>query len=204
MTAASVAGYLLAQSWRMPHLEAIAAPFPGLYRHPAAGVSYARATLERFGTFADDVLAGEDTLFNDRLRDAGVPIVWAPEVVTEHLYPQRPLAMLAEEHRRGRLRGSLHGGSRWRWRVAYGARAALEPLLAAIRATDPRSPVEVRSATSVGLLMVAGTVMRIAGILRGGHRVGSGAKRFATRRHRRLLGRADAPPEQGPAARPGV
>lgn len=186
---ASVAAYLLAQSWRMPHLPRIAAPFPRLYRSPAAGASYGRRVLECHGPFEESLLAGEDTLFNDRLRDAGLPIAWAPDVVTEHFYPETVPAMLAEEYRRGRLRGSLHGGGRRRWRAVYAARASIEPFLALVRATDRSSALGPQRPGPLAALLLGGTLLRVAGILRAGRAAGPGAARFADLRHRRLVAR---------------
>jgi GT2 family glycosyltransferase len=185
-TPASVASYLLTHSWRMPHLPWIAAPFSRLYRAPAAGVSYARPLLERFGPFAESLAAGEDTLLNDRLRQAGVELLWAPEVVTEHGYPTGAREMLAEQYQRGRLRGSLHGGP-LRWRLAYALRTLLEPPLAAVRAARAPGVIPRGRGLSTAALLLAGTAVRVAGILRAGRPAGPGAGEFAALRHRRLV-----------------
>lgn len=64
------------------------------------GVSYARALFERFGTFREDLRAGEDTEFHQRLSGQ-VPIAWAPEVRTAHRHPRRLSALWADQFRRG-------------------------------------------------------------------------------------------------------
>jgi hypothetical protein len=187
-TPASVASYLLTHSWRMPHLRHVGAPFARLHHRPTPGVSYSRKLLDRPAPFSEDLLAGEDTLLNDRLQDDGVEVVWAPEVITTHSYPTGVVDMLSDQYRRGRLRGSLHGGHIG-WRIAYAARSGLEPLLAGVRAAHPASPLGRRRAGRVAALLAVAALVRVVGILRAGYPAGSGAGEFREQRHRRLLGR---------------
>ena len=65
------------------------------------GVSYARTLFDRFGRFPDDLRAGEDTAFNQRLAAAGIAIEWAPEVCTHHRNPRHLAPLLADQYRRG-------------------------------------------------------------------------------------------------------
>ncbi len=64
------------------------------------GVSYARTLFDRFGLFREDLRAGEDSEFNDRVRER-IPIAWAPEVRSAHLYPTTFLALLRDQYARG-------------------------------------------------------------------------------------------------------
>lgn len=81
-----------------------AARMPGT--PPAArllyGGSYARHLFARLGGFREDVEGGEDSDFNRRLAEAGIPLHWAPGVRTAHDHPRRLGALLADHHRRGR------------------------------------------------------------------------------------------------------
>ena len=67
------------------------------------GVSYARTLFDRFGTFREDLRAGEDTDFNGRLTGA-VAVQWAPEVRTSHRHPTSLPALLGDQYRRGARR----------------------------------------------------------------------------------------------------
>ena len=66
-----LASHLLQNSFRLAGIEVS----PLLW----SGLSYAREVLERHGPFPDALSFGEDIAFNDRLFDAGVEIVLAPE-----------------------------------------------------------------------------------------------------------------------------
>lgn len=74
--------------------------------HALYGLSYDRRLFERYGLFADDLRAGEDTEFNARLI-ADHPIVKAPDVRTAHRYPTTLTALFADAFRRGRLQATM-------------------------------------------------------------------------------------------------
>jgi hypothetical protein len=65
------------------------------------GLSYARPLFERFGVFRTDLHPGEDTEFNQRLSDAGVPMTFSPEVRTIHRYATAPLELVRDQFSRG-------------------------------------------------------------------------------------------------------
>lgn len=67
------------------------------------GLSYDRALFERFGTFREDLRAGEDTEFNARFADV-VPVTFAPDVSTAHRNPRAVRELLCDAYRRGRRR----------------------------------------------------------------------------------------------------
>jgi glycosyltransferase involved in cell wall biosynthesis len=64
------------------------------------GLSYARSLFDRLGGFREDLRQGEDSDFNHRLR--AEDIAWAPDVVTGHRHPSRPLPLLRDQYARGR------------------------------------------------------------------------------------------------------
>lgn len=69
---------------------------------PAAhGLSFPRAVLDRVGPFPDDVRVAEDTAMVERLHEAGVPIWFAPTIVTAHHAPRTPRALVADRYARG-------------------------------------------------------------------------------------------------------
>jgi hypothetical protein len=203
---ASLASYLAQHSWRMPHLERPAAAFSALHRRPpapVAGVSYARWALERYGPFLETLHVGEDSALNDRLSDAGIEFVWAPEVVTEHAFPTTVRAMLRDGYRRGRSRGSLQGGPLWR--VAFAARAAIEPAISLARASRRGSPVARRRLPALAPFVVAGAAAAAVGILRAGRPLSPAARRYGAQQRHRLaerwqLARRDETPRGEPAA----
>lgn len=154
---AAIASYLLQHSYRMPHAE------PASFQ--LEGASYARAVLERHGPFSEELELGEDTALNARLVLAGVDIAWVPEVVTANSYPTSMLALLKDQLRRGRLRGSLT--AELPWRVLSILQIFAEAGVALVRSARPRSgigTVELALAAPValaGALAAAiGTVMR--------------------------------------------
>ena len=98
---AALASHLLQHSTRMPHLD----PAPEL----RFGVSYARGLLAEHGPFPEGQEGEEDVILNARLLAAAVPIAWAPEVLTEHLYPRSATGLLVDQLRRGRLRHANRG-----------------------------------------------------------------------------------------------
>ena len=72
------------------------------------GLSYDRRLFARYGRFAEDLRAGEDTDFNARVLEVH-PIVKAPDVRTAHRYPTTPAAMARDAARRGRLQATMLG-----------------------------------------------------------------------------------------------
>jgi glycosyltransferase involved in cell wall biosynthesis len=132
------------------------------------GVSYARELLARYGGFAEDLAAGEDTAFNRRLAEGGVPIEWAPEVRTRHRNPRRLGELIGDHYRRGARSAAA-------WAMVAGgpsprqvARNALARLPASLRiAWRAAAPGERRwIATAVPLLPLV-AVAYAAGALRG-------------------------------------
>jgi len=91
------------------------------------GLSYQRTLFDRFGLFREDLQAGEDSEFNDRLAGR-VPICWAPEVSIAHRDPTGFFACLGDQYARGarmvRVRRQLSDG-RWRFAVARDALARM-------------------------------------------------------------------------------
>jgi glycosyltransferase involved in cell wall biosynthesis len=68
------------------------------------GVSYSRDTLLSVGPFDAGMPHGEDAVYNARLIERGIPIVWEPGIVTAHRGPERLRDALPELYRRGRGR----------------------------------------------------------------------------------------------------
>lgn len=68
------------------------------------GVSYSRDTLLAAGPFDSTIVNGEDSVYNDRLVDLGVSILWAPQVVTVHWGTERLRDALRDGYQRGRRR----------------------------------------------------------------------------------------------------
>lgn len=54
-------------------------------RGPLFHLSYTRAVLEQHGTFPDDTVAGEDTVYNDRLVAAGMRVRYDAAIRVEHI-----------------------------------------------------------------------------------------------------------------------
>jgi glycosyltransferase involved in cell wall biosynthesis len=100
------------------------------------GLSYERLLFERFGLFAEDLRAGEDTEFNARFRGK-VVIVRAPDVRTAHRYPTTTAALLRDAYRRGRLQAAMLGrieetrpqGARVAGRAALNVFSSIRPVL---------------------------------------------------------------------------
>lgn len=155
-TPSALASYVVQASTRMPHLGASEA---------RVGVSYAREVLERHGPFPEDVASGEDTILNARLREAGIPVEWAPDVVTLHRYPTTAGALLADQYRRGRLLATHYASKRAR--AVRAGRSLAIPLRALPRA---RPSVSATRASDLALalpLVFAAAAASAAGTARG-------------------------------------
>ena len=72
------------------------------------GLSYDRRLFDRYGSFREDLRAGEDTEFNARLGPEA-NVVAAADVRTAHRYPTTISAMLRDAYRRGRLQAAMVG-----------------------------------------------------------------------------------------------
>ena len=155
---AALASYLLQHSYRMPHL---AMP-PARYRY---GLSYARPVLERYGPFPEAQALGEDSALKERLIFAGVDIAWAPDVVVVHPYPARVRALLADQHRRGRLRASLCRSAGQRGRLL--AQVLAEASQGLARAARRNSSIGARDLLSVAPLVVLGALASAVGVVSG-------------------------------------
>lgn len=66
------------------------------------GVSYSRETLVANGPFDPSLPGGEDSVYNARLVEQGIPILWAPQVVTVHRGLERLRDALPDGYGRGR------------------------------------------------------------------------------------------------------
>ena len=124
------AGHLLLNSRRMPDTPE---PHRLLY-----GLSYDRALFDRFGLFREDLRAGEDSEFNDRIRGQ-VTAVWAPDVRTQHTEPARLRELLRDQYARGRRRVTAARGLG----AGLGARTIVHHA-----ATNPRFALEQARRTS--------------------------------------------------------
>lgn len=121
LSRASWASYLLLHN----RLVAADASIPSaLY-----GLSYDRTLFDRYGRFAEDLRAGEDTEFNARFS-ATHPIVKPPDVRTAHRYPTSVGGVLRDAFRRGRLQATMLG------RIERGPTGRPRSLLVAVRATQ--------------------------------------------------------------------
>ena len=149
-----LAAHLLQHAYRMPHVAA-----SGRLRF---GVSYTREVLERHGPFPEDLRGEEDVVLNGRLIDAGVPIEWAPDVVIAHRYASSARELLADQHRRGRLRYQVRGAGRPRPVLA--ARALLDGPAGLRHAARRGSGVPARRLALTAPLVLAGSLATAAGI----------------------------------------
>ena len=116
-------------------------PYASPSRRLLYGLSLERSVFERRGRFREDLRAGEDTEFRERL--AGERVEWAPGVRTAHRYATDASGALADAHRRGRLDAAMFGrlrGRQYRLSIAAGAPAQAAGALAAAR----RAPAHER------------------------------------------------------------
>ncbi|HEX8206662.1 MAG TPA: hypothetical protein VF587_11445, partial [Solirubrobacteraceae bacterium] len=106
-----------------------------------AGLSYDRRVLERLGTFREDLRAGEDSDYKQRLLAVGARIAERDDVVTAHRYPGAPLELVRDQWRRGvrqaRARAAV-GLHERRRRLPYDTlRSAWRAVRGAARVPDP-------------------------------------------------------------------
>src|SRR4051812_46792322 len=127
---ASLAAHLLMHSTRMPHVV------PG--QHLRFGVSYTREVLLEHGPFPEDGDGEEDVELNARLIRAGVPLEWAPDVITATEYVGTPRELLSDQYRRGDLRYRSRGHRRARGLLV--GRALLGAPAGLWRGAPPRPP----------------------------------------------------------------
>jgi glycosyltransferase involved in cell wall biosynthesis len=128
-------------------------------------LSYERALFERFGLFREDLRAGEDTEFNERIR-GGATIALAEDAVTAHRYPTELSLMLRDAFRRGslqaRMQGAIDGGAAQRVRVAAsGPRNVVRSLVVSLRSAPPARAALLRACP----LVVLGAAAYSAGAL---------------------------------------
>jgi glycosyltransferase involved in cell wall biosynthesis len=110
------AGYYLEYSAVMPSARLLAEQ-----AIPHA-LSYSRPLIDRMGGFREDVMAGEDTLFNQRCVETGAAIATDPRIQLAHRNLTSFRAYLRHQHAHGRaLVECRPGGSR---RAPLGARWA--------------------------------------------------------------------------------
>jgi GT2 family glycosyltransferase len=175
----SLAAHLLQNSFRLPHVEV-----SPLLR---SGVSSPRAALARHGPFPETLAFGEDIALNDRLIEAGVEVVSAPEVVAAHHYPTSIDALVADQFRRGRQRGSIRRGPLRRLPLIAGA--ILSPVLALVRAAGRGSPISGRELAAVTPLLAAASVVTAAGNVAGDPSAPESGPELASLRRRMWLRR---------------
>lgn len=89
----ALAAHLGLFAWRMPRTPARVAR--------CYGASYDRALFDRHGLFREDLVAGEDTEFHQRLSPEDRPR-WTPSVVTVHHGVERLGPFLTDQYQRGR------------------------------------------------------------------------------------------------------
>jgi GT2 family glycosyltransferase len=154
---AALASHLLQHSTRMAHVRA--AP------HLRFGLSYARDRLAEHGPFDEDVEGEEDVLLNARLLRAGVDVVFAPDVLTRHHYPQTLRVLVRDQHARGRRRYAVRGASRPR--LVLTARALADAATGGWRALGPGTPVPRRAALRCLPHLVLGALATAAGVCTG-------------------------------------
>jgi hypothetical protein len=185
-----IAAYLARDSWRMPHLHRPRAPLSSLGRNgwfPAYGLSYDRGLLTQLGPFPETYLVGEDVAVNDRLRDAGIDPVWAPEVLTGHTFPHKAVPMLRDQYRRGRIRGSVEGSLLWR--LPYALRRLADLPLAVGRALRPGSPTKPLPLIAALPLTLAAVLVGAVGSLRAGYEVSPHLRRQRAAQRQAMIAR---------------
>ena len=128
-------------------------------------LSYERSLFKRFGRFREDLRAGEDTDFNERLR-GHVSVVLAPDATTAHRYPTELRTMLRDAHRRGRMQACMQGAleARGPRRVKVAARGPRNVLRSVTVLARSRRPERGRYLRAWPLF-VAGAVAYSAGAL---------------------------------------
>jgi GT2 family glycosyltransferase len=92
------------------HLVTSMRRLPGLPAEKAQryGASFERTLFDRYGTFDEQLISGEDTEFMARLPEALRPI-WEPRVLTLHRNETSLFGLLADQYRRGRRYGAYLG-----------------------------------------------------------------------------------------------
>jgi glycosyltransferase involved in cell wall biosynthesis len=126
------------------------------------GLSYKRTLFERYGSFREDLRAGEDTEFNARFRSAAT-VVMSDDVRTAHRYPTEVSAMLKDAYRRGRLQaamvGRITGGPHGRPRSVMVAMGGLRSVVRALRCLlRMPAPARARLFRSYPLVVLGGCV----------------------------------------------
>ena len=152
---AALAAHVLLHSTRMPHVT----PAP----HLRFGASYSREVLARYGPFSERMDGEEDVELNDRLIEAGVPVEWAPGVVTEPEYAQTSRELMRNLYRRGVLRYRCRGHRKPKGVLA--ARALLDAPAGLARAARAESRVPPGRLALSTPLVLAGSVAAAGGIL---------------------------------------
>ena len=153
----ALAAHLLQNSFRLPGIEV-----SPLLR---SGLSYSRTLLDLHGPFPQTLSFGEDIAFNDRLIEAGVEIVVAPDVVAAHHYPTAVRSLVSDQFRRGRQRGSIQRGPLRTMPLLAGA--MLAPGLALSRAVRSQSAISPRRLAVVTPLLLLGSMATAAGTVTG-------------------------------------
>jgi glycosyltransferase involved in cell wall biosynthesis len=154
------------------------------HRRLLYGLSLDRSLFDRYGTFREDLRAGEDTEFRTRIP-AAVRIAWSPDIVSAHRYPTDPGSVIRDSFRRGRLqaatRGARLGTGPSSTRIAFwGLVGSAYALQIALRTKPPRR----RKLLKAWPLVVPGSLAFSAGAL---------TARFRPYDGQRLAGESPAP-----------
>ena len=129
------------------------------------GLSYDRALFSRFGRFREDMRAGEDSDFNQRIRDS-VSIAWAPDVGTWHPGPDTALDLIRDQYARGRRRVVAERGLGRAHSAGTIARSAKLNVRLAVRQARRTSDRDERARLMRSLpLVVPGSLAYMAGSL---------------------------------------
>ena len=187
----SLAAHLLQNSFRLAGIEV-----SPLLR---SGLSYSRKLLYLHGPFPQTLSFGEDIAFNDRLIEAGVEIVVAPDVVAAHHYPTAVRCLVADQYRRGRQRGSIERGPLRRMPLLAGA--ILAPGLALSRAGRRPSAIAPSRLAAVTPLLVLGSMATAAGTVAGDRSAPRFSPELESLRRRMWLRRTLAASSSSPGER---
>lgn len=132
------------------------------------GASYDCQLFERYGRFREDLRAGEDTEFHQRLPADARP-VWAPDVRTVHRSPTRLRAFLSDQHARGRRTARV-----WRDINGQSRRSVAAAVIGRVRSIWARAPGAMGGEHTVSLMLAmpligVGAVFYALGAMRAPH-----------------------------------
>jgi glycosyltransferase involved in cell wall biosynthesis len=123
------------------------------------GLSYDRELFRRFGSFREDMRAGEDSEFNSRLGDS-VTTVYAADVRTQHEAPSDVAGLLRDQYARGRRRARIDQHHRGRQMLRHAKVNVRDAMRQARRTEDPGERAQLVRAWP---LLVPGALAYLAG-----------------------------------------